>query len=435
METTPENTNPLERRLDLSVAIDVLENATEQRLKRMGRTVKMPGFRPGKVPFAMLKQQYGAEARHEALTEALNAALGNAVVEQKLNIAGYPNIEPKQSDSTTHLEFSAVFEVYPEFALGDLSVASIERPVLEVGDAEVDKTLDILRKQRVRYSATDRGAAKDDRVVIDFLGKKDGEPFEGGQASDYPFVLGQGMMLPEFEAAVEGLKAGESKSFDMTFPADYFAKDLAGQTVQFDITAKQVMAPELPEVDADFARTLGVEDGDIAKMRAEIEGNLKREVKKRTEARLKEQVMDVLLSTNPIPVPNALVELEIQRLIKNAREDMEQRGMKAKDFPIQPEWFADQAKRRVTLGLILAEVVKAEKLQAKPEQVKSMVEEAAESYERPDEVVSWYYSQPSRMAEVEALVIENNVVDWVMSKAKVVDTSVSFDELMGQKAA
>ena len=433
METTTQTTNPLERRLDLSVAIDALESATEQRLKRMGRNMKMPGFRPGKVPFAMVKQQYGAEARHEALTEALNTAFGEAVVGQKLNVAGYPNIEPKKTESTTHLEFSAVFEVYPEFALGDLSASSVERPVLEVSDAEVDKTLDILRKQRVRYSATDRAAAKEDRVVIDFLGKKDGEPFQGGQASDYPFVLGQGMMLPEFEAAVEGMKAGESKTFDMTFPADYFAKDLAGQTVQFEITAKQVMAPTLPEVDADFAKTLGIEDGDIAKMRAEIEGNLKREVKKRIEARLKDQVMDALVSANPIPVPNALVEMEVQRLIQNARQDMEQRGMKAKDFPIQPEWFADQAKRRVTLGLILAELVKSEKLQAKPEQIKALVEEAAQTYENPAEVVGWYYAQPQRLSEVEAVVIENNVVEWVLSKAQVTDKTVAFDELMGQK--
>ncbi|MGL5630909.1 MAG: trigger factor [Azovibrio sp.] len=434
METTTENTNPLERRLDLSVAIDTLESATEQRLKRMGKNIKMPGFRPGKVPFSMVKQQYGAEARHEALSEALDAAFGQALVENKFRLAGYPRIEPKKTDSTSHLEFAAVFEVYPEVTVGDLSKAEVARPVLEVSEAEVNKTIDILRKQRVRYNPTDRAAAKEDRVVIDFLGKKDGEPFQGGQATDYPFVLGQGMMLPEFEAAVEGLKAGESKVFDMTFPADYFSKDLAGQTVQFEITAKQVMAPTLPEVDAEFAQAMGIADGDVAKMRAEVEGNLKREVKKRIEARLKDQAMDALIATNPIPVPNALVEMEVQRLMQNARQDMEQRGMKSKEFPIQPEWFAEQAKRRVTLGLILAEVVKTEKLQAKPEQVKSLIEEAAQTYENPEEVVQWYYSQPQQLAEVESIVIENNVVDWVLSKAKTSDQPVAFDELMGQKA-
>lgn len=434
METTTENTNPLERRLDLSVAIDTLESATEQRLKRMGKNIKMPGFRPGKVPFTMIQQQYGAEARHEALSEALDAAFGQALMENKFRLAGYPRIEPKKTDSTSHLEFAAVFEVYPEVTVGDLSKTEVARPVLEVSETEVNKTIDILRKQRVRYNPTDRAAAKEDRVVIDFLGKKDGEPFQGGQASDYPFVLGQGMMLPEFEAAVEGLKAGESKVFDMTFPADYFSKDLAGQTVQFEITAKQVMAPTLPEVDAEFAQAMGIADGDVAKMRAEVEGNLKREVKKRIEARLKDQAMDALIATNPIPVPNALVEMEVQRLMQNARQDMEQRGMKSKEFPIQPEWFAEQAKRRVTLGLILAEVVKAEKLQAKPEQVKSLIEEAAQTYENPEEVVQWYYSQPQQLSEVESIVIENNVVDWVLSKAKTSDQPVAFDELMGQKA-
>ncbi len=434
METTTENTNPLERRVDLSVSLEALESATDQRLKRMGKNIKMPGFRPGKVPFAMVKQQHGAEARNEALGEALNESFGEAVGKQNLRVAGYPSIEPKKSEGNTHLEFTAVFEVYPEFVPGDLSAAQVERPSLEVTDAEVDKTLDILRKQRVRYATADRAAAKEDRVVIDFLGKKDGEPFQGGQANDYLFVLGQGMMLPEFEAAVEGMKAGETKTFDMTFPADYFAKDLAGQTVQFDVTAKQVMAPTLPEVDADFAKTLGIADGDIAKMRAEIEGNLKREVKKRVEGRLKDQVMDALVAANPIAVPKSLVDMEVQRLMQNARQDMEQRGMKSKDFPVQPEWFADQAKRRVTLGLILAEVVKTEKLQAKPEQVKALVEEAAQTYENPAEVVNWYYSQPQNLAEVEAIAIENNVVEWVLSKAQVIDKAVAFDELMGQKA-
>jgi len=434
MEATNANANELERRLDLSVTIADVEKDMEQRLKRMGKNVKMPGFRPGKVPFNILKQQYGAQARHEVLSEALDKAFGEAVTAQNLRVAGYPRIEPKQTESTTHLEFSAIFEVYPEFTPGDLSASDIERPVLEVSAAEVDKTLDILRKQRVSYETVDRAAAKEDRVVIDFLGKKDGEPFQGGQANDYPFVLGQGMMLPDFETAVEGLKAGESKTFDMSFPEDYFAKDMAGKQVQFEVTVKEVQAAKLPEVDAEFAKSMGIADGDVAKMRGEIEANLQREVKRRIEARTKDQVMEALLKANPITIPNALIEMEVHRLMQAARQDMEQRGMKAKDFPIQPEWFADQAKRRVSLGLILAEVVKTEKLQATPEQVKALVEETAQSYEQPEEVVRWYYAQPQRLAEVEGVAIENNVVAWVLSKAKVADKAVAFDELMGQKA-
>ncbi|MFC5301001.1 trigger factor [Azospira restricta] len=442
MQTNAENTNvqqpapsALERRIDLSVAIADLDKDVDARLKRMGKNVKMPGFRPGKVPANIVRQQYGDQARHEALNEALDRAFGEAVVAQKLRVAGYPRIEPKNTENATHIEFSAVFEVYPEIALGDMSAAEIERPALEVGEAEVDKTIEILRKQRIRYEAVDRAAAKEDRVVIDFLGKKDGEPFQGGQAADYPFVLGQGMMLADFETAVEGLKAGEGKTFDMTFPEDYFSKDLAGQKVQFEITVKKVSGPVLPEVDAEFAKMLGIADGDVAKMREEITGNLQREVKKRIQGKIKDQVMDAIIKANPIDIPNALVEMEIHRLMENARHDMEQRGMKVKDFPIQPEWFAEQAKRRVTLGLVLAELVKVKELHAKPEQVKAIVEEAAQSYEHPEEVVRWYYAQPQRLQEIEGVAIEDNVVAWVLDNAKVSDKAVAFDELMGQQQA
>ena len=433
MEATTAQANELERRIDLSIAIADVEKVMEQRLKRMGKNMKIPGFRPGKVPFSIVKQQHGDQARHEVLSEELDRVFGETVTEKKMRVAGYPRIEPKTTESTTHIEFSAIFEVYPEFTPGDLSTAEVERPVLEVSPAEVDKTLDILRKQRVSYEDADRAAAKEDRVVIDFLGKKDGVPFQGGEAKDYPFVLGQGMMLPDFENAVEGAKAGETKTFDLTFPADYHAKDLAGQTVQFDITVKQVQAPILPELDAEFAASMGIADGDVTKMRTEIETNLKREVKRRIEGKLKDQVMEALIKTNPITVPASLVDMEIQRLMQAARQDMEQRGMKVKDMPIQPEWFADQAKRRVTLGLILAEVVKTEKLQATPEQVRAMVEESAQSYEHPEEVIRWYYAQPQRLQEVEGVAIENNVVAWVLGKAKVTDKAAVFDELMGQK--
>ena len=433
MEATTAQANELERRIDLSIAIADVEKVMEQRLKRMGKNMKIPGFRPGKVPFSIVKQQHGDQARHEVLSEELDRVFGETVTEKKMRVAGYPRIEPKATESSTHIEFSAIFEVYPEFTPGDLATAEVERPVLEVSPAEVDKTLDILRKQRVSYEDADRAAAKEDRVVIDFLGKKDGVPFQGGEAKDYPFVLGQGMMLPDFENAVEGAKAGETKTFDLNFPADYHATDLAGQTVQFDVTVKQVQAPVLPELNAEFATSMGIADGDVTKMRTEIETNLKREVKRRIEGKLKDQVMEALIKANPITVPASLVDMEIQRLMQAARQDMEQRGMKVKDMPIQPEWFADQAKRRVTLGLILAEVVKTEKLQATPEQVRAMVEESAQSYEHPEEVIRWYYAQPQRLQEVEGVAIENNVVAWVLGKAKVTDKAAVFDELMGQK--
>ncbi len=443
METTATNTiteavqlpNALERRLDLSLTIADLDKEIDQRLKRIGKNFKMAGFRPGKVPANIVKQQYGEQARYEAMNEALERAFGDAAKTQQLRVAGQPSIEPKTSESTTHIEFTAVFEIYPEVKLSDLKDVEVERSVLEVGAAELDSTLGVLRKQRVRYEPVDRAAAKGDRVTIDFLGKKDGELFQGGQANDYPFVLGEGAMLADFESAVSGLKAGESKSFEMTFPAEYQAKDLAGKAVTFEVTVKEVREAILPEIDAEFAKALGVEDGDIDKMRAEIETNLKREVKKRLQSKVKDQVMDALLKTNPIDVPNALVEMEIQRLMQAARQDMEQRGgVKMKDFPMQREWFVDQAKRRVSLGLILSEVVKVNELHAKADQVKAIVEEAAQSYEHPEEVIRWYYAQPQRLAEIEGVAIEDNVVAWALSSAKVVDKPVAFDELMGQKS-
>jgi trigger factor len=443
METNVANTDPstivaavsaLERRVDLSVAIAELDREVDQRLQRLGRNMKMPGFRPGKVPTHIVRQQYGEQARHEALTEALGQKLSDEVTARQLRVAGSPKIEPRDSGSTTHIEFSAVFEVYPEITLGDLTGVEISRPVLEVGDAEIDGTIDILRKQRVRYELVDRPAANADRVSVDFLGKKGGEPFAGGEGKDYRFVLGEGKMLSDFENAVIGTRPGESKSFELTFPAEYFSKELAGQTVTFELTVKEVGEAILPEVDADFAKALGVADGDLDKMRAEIEDNLRREVKKRLQAKTMEQVMDALLRANAIEVPGALIHREIERLMQLARQDMEQRGMKVKDLPMQPEWFVDQARRRVTLGLIFAEIVKSHALQARPEQVKAMVEEAAQSYDHPQEVVRWYYAQPERLADFEGAAIEANVADWVLSQVTVLEKPVPFAELMGQQS-
>ena len=434
MQTNQENPSALERRIDMSVEMTEINKEVDARLRKMARTVKMPGFRPGKVPMKIVAQTYAPQARSEAIGAAVEKAFGNAVREQNLRVAGYPRIEPKEASNAEVLEFSAVFEVYPEVVSGDLSAQPIERPALEVGEAEVDKTLEVLRKQRTSFELADRVAAEGDRVSIDFTGRKDGEVFEGGQAEDFPFVIGAGSMLKDFEAAVTGLKAGESKTFDMTFPADYHAQHLAGQTVQFDVTVKKVEAAVLPEVDSDFAKALGVADGDVSKLREEVKANLTREVKRRIQARIKEQVMEALLAVTPIEVPKSLVEAESRQLADNAKRDLETRGMQTKDIPVEPAWFADQAVRRVKLGLIMAELVKSQDLHAKPEQIRALVEEMAQSYEDPSELVRWYYAQPERLAQAEAVVIEDNVVEWVVSQAQTTDKSVAFDELMGNAA-
>ncbi|MDR1934287.1 MAG: trigger factor [Candidatus Accumulibacter sp.] len=424
----------LERSLDLSVLVAELDKDVDQRLRRMGKNLKMPGFRPGKVPFNIVKQQFGQEAYVDALNAALEKSFSEAVKAAEMRVAGSPRIEPKKTEDETRLEFTALFEVYPEIEVAGLDGVEIERPTLEIGASELESTLDVLRRQRVRYQPVDRAATKGDRVTIDFLGKKDDEPFPGGEARDYPLVLGEGAMLADFENAVTGLKAGEAKTFEQTFPAGYHAKDLAGQTARFEVTVKQVSEAILPEIDADFARALGIADGDVDKMRAEIEANLKREVKNRLKSRVKNQVMDALLKTNPVEAPKALVEAEIDHLMNNARQDMEQRsGRKLKDFPVKREWFAEQARRRVSLGLLLSEIVKLNELRARPEQIKLVVEEIAQSYEHPEEIVRWYYAQPQRLAEIEGVVIEDNVVEWALSGARVVDKAVAFDELMGQR--
>ncbi len=434
MQNNQETQSALERRIDMSVPIAEIEKEVEARLKRMAKTVKMPGFRPGKVPMKMVAQNYGAQARSEAIGAAVERAFGEQLREQQLRIAGNPRIEPKDAANDGELAFSAVFEVYPTIVLGDLSTQKVERPSLELTDAEVDKTIEVLRRQRTTFEPAERAVESGDRVTVDFNGRKDGEEFQGGQATDFPFVVGAGAMLKDFEAAAVGMKAGESKTFDMTFPEDYHAEHLAGQAVQFDIAIKRVEAPKLPEVDADFARALGVADGDVAKLREEVKNNLQREVKRRIQARVKEQVMDALLAANPIEVPKALVESESRQLAENAKRDLEMRGMNAKDIPVQPAWFAEQAERRVKLGLIMAELVKENELFAKPEQVKALVEEMAESYEDPSELVRWYYSQPERLAQAEAVVIEDNVVEWVVSKVETSDKDITFDELMGNAA-
>jgi len=424
----------LERRIDMSVPLAEIDKDVEARLKKMARTVKMPGFRPGKVPFRMVAQSYGPQARSEAIGAAVEKALGEQIRAQSLRVAGYPNIEPKEATGTEALEFTAVFEVYPEIVIADVSAQEVERPQLAVTDAEVDKTLDVLRKQRTTFVPVERIAQDGDRVEVDFTGRKDGEEFEGGKATDFAFVIGGGQMLKDFETAVLGLGVGESKTFDMTFPADYHAAHLAGQTVQFEVALKKVEEPKLPEVDAEFARSLGIVDGDVAKMREEVKANLEREVKRRIQAKVKERVMNVLIETHPIEVPKALVEQESAQLAENAKKDFEARGMKTKDLPIEPAWFAEQAVRRVKLGLIMSELVKSKELHAKPEQIRAIIEDFAASYEDPSEVVSWYYSQPQRLAQAEALVIEDNVVEWVVGNTKTTDVTASFDDLMGNAA-
>ncbi len=430
MATQLETIGTLERRLSMAVAVADVDKEVGERLRKLSRTVKMAGFRPGKVPMKIIEQSYGPQVHAEVLGDAVSRAFSDAVAEHALRVAGQPSIERREDAPENELGFWASFEVYPEVSLGDVSTLAVERVSCAVGEAEVDRTVDILRKQRATWAAVERPAQDEDRLTIDFKGTLEGVAFEGGTATDFQFALGQGRMLPDFETGVRGAKAGETRSFDVRFPEEYGAAELAGKTAQFEVTVRQVEEPVLPPLDEEFARQFGVADGSIEKMRADVRANLEREVGQRVRARTKNAVMDALPAIASFELPRALVESEGQALTERALADLQSRGIDVKNIPVPPDAFKEQAEKRVRLGLLVAEIVKANGLHAKPDQIRKQIEEFAQSYENPAEVIRYYFSDRNRLAEVEALVVEQNVVDWALANAQVSDKALSFDDLM-----
>ena len=432
MAATLENISQLERRLNITLPAGEIDDEVQTRLKKLARSVKMHGFRPGKVPLKVVAQQYEGQVRREVLGDALHKSFGDAIREQNLKVAGYPRFEPRTAaGSAPQVEFSATFEIYPEIAVGDLSKVAITRSLINIGDAEVDRTLEIMRKQRANFEPVARAAALGDKATLDFAGKIDGHEFDGGKGENVSVILGEGRLLKDFESHVVGLEAGEARTFELRFPEDYHAREFAGKTATFDLKLKQIAEPRLPPIDAEFAKSLGVADGNLDTMRAEIRENLERETKQRISARLKDQIMQALIDSTKIEVPKSLVELEIERLGAAGRQDLKARGVKPGAMPIPRDVLERQAQRRVTLGLILGEVVKANGLQAKPEQVRAMVEEQAQTYEQPEQWVKWFYQASERLRDLESRVLEDNVVAWALAIAKVEDKPIVFDELMG----
>jgi len=436
MQANLETLGALERKLSVALPTADIDSEVANRLQRLSRTVKMHGFRPGKVPLKVVVQHYGPQVRQEVLGDVMQKSFGEAVRQQNLKVAGYPRFELNPSaEGAGEFQYSATFEVYPDVVVGDISNAAIERPLLEVSEAEVDKTVEIMRKQRARYEPMERAAENGDRVTIDFRGTIAGEEFQGSSAKDQPVLLGGGRLLPDFEANLVGMKAGDSKSFDVQFPDDYHGREVAGKTARFEVSAKQVAGPVLPEVDASFAKSLGVEDGDIARMRAEVRANLEREIKAKLKSRIKEQVIQALLDATRVEAPRSLVQMETQRMMAGARQELAARGIQAatEHTPMPTDLFEKQAERRVSTGLILGELMKTHSLYPRPEQVRALVEEQAQSYERPQEVVKWFYAEPERLRDIEAVVAEENVVAWALGVAKVADKPMEFDELMGKQ--
>ena len=432
MQSTLETLGQLERRLNVAVPLAAIEGEFQKRLARLAKTVKLPGFRPGKVPLKMVAQQYGPQVRSDVISDAVQSSFNDAVREQNLRVAGYPRIEPRTGATPAEgtLEFSAVFEVYPEIAIGDIAGVEIERPQVEVTPADVDRTLDVLRRQRATFAPAARGAQDGDRVLVDFTGTIDGVEFPGGQAKDFTIVPGEGRMLPEFEAAIAGMAVGETRTFPLTVPADYHGKDVAGKTAQFALTVKEVAVPNVPPLDSAFATAFGMKSGKVEDLRAEVESNLKLELKRKHEAVLKDQALKALRARTQLTLPKSLVDAESVQLLRQMAANLQQQGMKPEDIKLTPDLFRPQAEERVALGLILGDLVRQEGLQAKPEQVKAMVQEIAQTYEQPDAVVRWHFEKPERLADFEAMAVEHNVVEWVLGKAAVKDVPTTFEALM-----
>src|SRR5882757_2447680 len=433
MSVQVETLDKLERRITLTLPTSTINTEVESRLKRLSRTVKADGFRPGKVPMSVVAQRYGYSVHYEVMNDKVGQVFSEAVNEAKLRVAGAPKISEKQGAPEGQMAFDATFEVYPEVKLGDLSSAEVERVSTEVSDAAIDKTIDILRKQRRTFAQRPaaEGAIEGDRVTIDFEGKIDGVPFDGGKAEAFQFLIGEGQMLEQFDQAVRGMKSGESKTFPLQFPADYQGKDVAGKEADFLVTVKKIEAQHLPEVNEAFAKSLGIADSTVDGLRADVKRNLEREVKFRVLARNKAAAMDALVKVAELDVPKSLVAGETERMIESARADLKKRGVKdSETAPIPAGIFEPQAEKRVRLGLVVSELVRSNNLQAQPAQLQSHIEEMAQSYEKPSEVVRWYLGDRQRLAEVEAVVVENNVAEFVLSKAKVTDKLLPFDELM-----
>jgi len=427
----------LERKITLTLPATIIQNEVNSRLKKLAHKVKIDGFRPGKVPMNIVAQRYGYSVHYEVMNDKVGEAFNTATIEAKLRVAGQPRISEKEQSPEGEMAFDAIFEVYPEVKMQDLAQVAIDKLHAEVSDEAIDKTIEILRKQRRTYAqrSLESSAETDDRVSVDFEGKIDGEPFDGGRAQDFQFVVGEGQMLKEFEGAVKGMKVGESKTFPLAFPADYQGREVAGKTADFMVTLKKLEASHLPEVTDELAKSLGAVDSTVAGLRADIRGNLEREVKFRLLGRNKQAALDALVAHAELDLPQSIVQAELDRMVQGAREELKQRGIKDADkAPIPEDVFKPQAERRVRMGLVVSELVRQQSLQATPDQIKAHVEELSASYEKPAEVQRWYYSDNSRMAEVEGIVIEQNVTNYVLSMAKVTEKTISFDELMGQQA-
>lgn len=432
MQISVENTGNLGRRMTVAVPADELETEIKKRLQNLAKKAKLPGFRPGKVPLKVIEGQYGVQVLHEVAGNMIESSLQEAFSQEKLVPAGSPDVEPRTIERGKDLEYVANFDIFPQVESMDIVGVEIERPQCEIVDTDVDRTLESMRKQKTTFAPIDRGARNDDQIVIDFEGKIDGEVFAGGQAQDYKLVLGQGQFMPDFEKALEGAKAGESRTAKVEFPQDYQSQDVAGKEAEFEIQLKEVAEPRLPEIDETFAREFGVEDGDLDKLKQEIRENLSRERDERISRLTRKRVMDALIEKNDFEVPPKLTEREIDNIIASNKAMLEQQGIPADKINPDREQLAPDAERRVALGLILSEVVQSNNILPDDARVKQRVENMAASYEDPKAFIQWYHSSPERVRQIENVVLEEQVVEHLLEGANVKDVTISLEELIAE---
>lgn len=426
MQVSVETTSGLERRMTVGIPADRIENEVNKRLQQTAKRARVDGFRPGKVPMSVIRKRFGASAHQEVIGEVIQSSFYEAIMQEKLNPAGAPSVEPKSMEAGKDFEYVATFEVYPEVTLAGFEAISVERPESEVTEADVDTMLETLRKQNTRFEAVERAAENGDQVTIDFVGKIDGEAFQGGTANGTTLVLGSGRMIPGFEEGLVGAKAGDSLTLNVTFPEDYQNLDLAGKAAEFETTVQAVAAPALPELNDEFFAQFGVNEGGLEGFRAEVRKNMERELRQAIKTKVKGQVMDGLLKTNTVEVPKALISNEIDRLREQAVQQFGGANIQASQLPA--ELFEEQAKRRVSLGLIVAEVVKQNDIKPDNDRVRAMVEELASAYQEPEQVINWYYQNEQQLGEIQSVVLEEQVVDTVLQKAQVTDKKVAYEE-------
>lgn len=428
MQVSVETTGTIDRKMTVELPAAQIDETVEKRLKALAGRVKIDGFRPGKVPFSLVKKRYSDSVRYEVVESLLGSSFQEAARQQNLRVAGLPDIDLKTLEAGKSLEYVASFQVYPEFTIAGVDTLNITRPTSEVTDADLDKMIEVIRKQNQDWQTVERAAQNGDSVTIDFVGTLDGETFEGGSANDYAVELGAGRMLKDFEEGLIGMQAGEEKTVDVAFPDNYQAENLKGKTAQFKLSVKQVREPVLPEIDADFIKRFGVDAGDVETFRAEVKKNMLHELDKALKSQVKQQVMDGLADLHAIEVPKALVADEVNYI----REEFQQNtGSSAQNLP--DALFAPQAERRVKLGLIVGEVIRQHNLQRDPARVDAMLESLASTYEDPQALISYYRQDRKAMQTIEAAVMEEMIVDWVLEKATVTDEARDFDAVMNPK--